>query len=76
MSFLFEHTSFGKLRDQPPVILGRLRDLEIFEMVAGEQLVQILPSGSWVIRYERIGNILATQIQERDFATGMLFCPL
>ncbi|GMP61279.1 hypothetical protein CsSME_00023803 [Camellia sinensis var. sinensis] len=76
MLFLIEHTGFRKLRSESPIIFRHLRDLEISEIVPSEEFIKVLPSGAGMESDERIGGVLAGEIEERDIATRVLFSPI
>lgn len=76
MPFLLEQTLLGEFRRQSPVVLGNLRHLEILKVESGEEAVEVRPGGAGMVRDERIGDVVAGQIEERLVAAGVLRGPI
>lgn len=76
VAFLLEHSGSRELSREVPVIPRHLRDVEILEVVAGEEFVEILPCGGRVEGDEGVGDVLASQIEEGNLAAGVRFRPI
>ena len=76
MAFVFEEAEFAKLRGHAAVITGDLRDLEVSDVVAGEEVVEVVPRGSGVERDERVGYVLADEVEDHRVASGVGFDPI
>lgn len=69
--FLVEEAHFGELVDELSVVLGDLGDGVVSEIVAGEELVEILPGFSGVVGDEGIGGVLASEVKQWMLAAGV-----
>ncbi|KAG6384186.1 hypothetical protein SASPL_156011 [Salvia splendens] len=71
VAFLLEHSGSGELRREGAVIARHFRDVEVAEVVAGEETVQVLPGGARVEGDECVGDVLASEIEKRNLAAGV-----
>lgn len=76
MALLLEKPCFGKQGIEVSVIPRNLGNVEILEVIAGEEFVEIFPGGAGMESDECIGYVLAGQIEEGDIAAGVIFGPI
>lgn len=76
MAFLFEQTHFRELEKKLPVVFGDLGNRVVFEVVAIEEFIEVLPGCGWMVSYKGIGDVLAGKIEEGEVAAGVGFDPI
>lgn len=76
VSLLFKEAHFGELGEEGTVVAGDIGDGVVFEVVAGEEVVEVAVGGVGVKGEECIGDVLAGEVEEWLLAAGMVEGPL
>lgn len=76
VSLLVEQTRLGESRHEVPIIPGNLGDLEIFQVIAREERVEMFPRRTGMKGDECVGSVLSGEIQKWDITSGVDFGPL
>lgn len=75
MTLFLKQPKFDKLTVELSIVLGNLRDSEIFEIIPSEELVKVFPGSAWMIGNEGVSDILTSQIQERSIPARVILNP-
>ena len=76
VAFFLEEAGLGEFGGEVSVVLGDVGDVEVLEVVAGEEAVEVGPGGGGVEGDEGVGDVVAGEVEEGDGAARVVFSPI
>ncbi|GFP94616.1 delta(8)-fatty-acid desaturase [Phtheirospermum japonicum] len=76
VALVVEEAQLDETGDEGPVVTGDVGDLEVLEVEAGEEGVEVFPGGAGVEGNEGVGDVLAGEAEDGDVAPGVVWEPV